>query len=253
MTGRARAEWLVPAALVALVAVPLLGGALRVAELSGLPAPTPSDPRFTAAPAPVVVHIVAAGVYIVLGAFQFAPGLRRTGWHRAAGRVLVPVGLAVALSALVLTLLHPRAPDDGDLLAVFRTAAASGMAVAIVLGVRAMRRRDFDAHGAWMTRAYAIGAAAGTQFLITVAWTVLVGEPDPSTRALLMGACWVVNLAVAEAILRRASGRRSAPRAGRSGAAGPVQISEVLERTSVGDRPAEDLAGRSGSSPGSSS
>lgn len=208
MSGPARRDLLVPLGLVALVAVPLLGGALRVAELSGLPAPTPPDPRFTAVPGGVVVHVVAATVYTVLGAFQFTPGLRRTGWHRAAGRVLVPCGLAVALSALILTHLYPRSPGDGDLLAAFRTAAAAGMAVAIVLGVRAVRRRDLAGHGRWMTRAYAVGAAAGTQFLLTVAWTVVAGAPGPTTEALLMGAGWLVNLGVVEVVLRRPVGRR---------------------------------------------
>jgi Predicted membrane protein (DUF2306) len=91
-------------------------------------------------------------VYSVLGAFQFSAGLRRrrSGWHRTAGRLLVPIGLVVALSALWMTLLYPRS-DGGDLLSVFRLLAGSGMAVSLVLGVTAIARRDIKRHQAWMT------------------------------------------------------------------------------------------------------
>ncbi len=56
------------------------------------------------------------------------PGIRRrrTGWHRAARRLLVLVGLVVALSALWLTLFFPRTAG-GDLLFVFRLLAGSGL------------------------------------------------------------------------------------------------------------------------------
>ena len=72
----------------------------------------PANPRLTASPVPLVVHIVSALAYAVLGAFQFSAALRRRrpGWHRAAGRVLVVLGLAVAFSALCLTLFYPRQP-----------------------------------------------------------------------------------------------------------------------------------------------
>jgi uncharacterized membrane protein len=64
-----------------------------------------SCPRTLASPAspvPLVVHIVSALGYAVLGAYQFSAALRRRrpGWHRAAGRVLVVPGLTVAFSAL---------------------------------------------------------------------------------------------------------------------------------------------------------
>ena len=55
------------------------------------------------------------------------------------------------------------------------------------------------------------------------AWLLLVGTPDERTKALLMAAAWVINLAVAEYVIRRrarTSGRtvRSADRPVRTGA-----------------------------------
>ena len=99
------AKWLV-AALLLLSAIPLAAGTVRLTQLAGGAEITPANARFFAAPLPVVLHIVSAGVYAILGAFQFAPAFRRRrpGWHRAAGRLLVVCGLLVGLSALWMTL-----------------------------------------------------------------------------------------------------------------------------------------------------
>ena len=101
--------------------VPILSGSARLVELSGGPAllPARSDPSSV----PLVVHIVSVIVYAVLGAFQFSARLRRNGWHRRAGRLLVVAGLALAMSAIWMTLYYPRS-DGGDLLYLFRLFAA---------------------------------------------------------------------------------------------------------------------------------
>ncbi len=90
------------------------------------------------------------------------------------------------------------------------------MLVSLILGIVAIRRRDFVRHGAWMTRGYAIGVAAGTQALVISGWLLLVGMPGELTRALLMAAAWVINLAVAEYVIRRRA-RRPAGRRVRAG------------------------------------
>ena len=102
MTSSTKADWLVPAALIALSAVPVAAGAVRLVGLAGGADITPDNARFFAAPVPIVLHILSVSLYCVLGAFQFAPGFRRRrpGWHRAAGRLLVPCGLVAALSGL---------------------------------------------------------------------------------------------------------------------------------------------------------
>jgi uncharacterized membrane protein len=212
--GVRRTGWWVPASLLALAAIPVLGGTGRIVELLGGPAVLPADARFAASPAPLVVHIVAAVVYALLGAFQFSTRLRRHRWHRRAGRLLVPLGLAVALSGLWMTLLYAQKEGTGDLLYFFRLLAGSGMAVSIILGLVAIRRREIARHRAWMTRAYALALGAGTQ-----AFTVGFGEAifgSGVTRTdLMMGAAWAINLAVAEWFIRRPAVRRArrAPKA----------------------------------------
>jgi hypothetical protein len=80
-----------------------------------------------------------------------------------------------------------------------------------VLAVLAIRRRDFTSHGAWMTRAYAIALGAGTQVLTMLPWVVIfgpIGAADELPRTVLMTAGWVINLGVAEYVIRRRRGRR---------------------------------------------
>lgn len=204
-----RKEWLVPVGLVVLSAVPVGAGAARLVELTGGADVTPDNARFFAAPIPVMVHIVSVTIYSILGAFQFVPGLRRRrpGWHRGAGRLLVPSGLAAALSGLWMTLFSDLPDDDGALLAGFRLLFGAGMVVSIVLGFAAIRRRDVTRHRAWMMRGYAIGLGAGTQVLTHLPWVLSFGAPGEFTRAMLMGAGWAVNLAVAERIIRRRPAR----------------------------------------------
>jgi uncharacterized membrane protein len=199
-----KAGWLVPTALIMLSAVPVAAGAARLTELTAGAAITPENARFFAAPVPVVLHIVSVSLYSVLGAFQFARGFRRRrpGWHRAAGWLLVPCGIATGLTGLWMTLFYPRPEGDGDLLAGFRLVFGTAMVVSIVLGLAAIRRRDIARHRAWMTRGYAIGLGAGTQALIHVPWFLIVGTPGELPRALLLGAGWMINLAVAERIIR---------------------------------------------------
>ncbi|MFC0030037.1 DUF2306 domain-containing protein [Micromonospora chaiyaphumensis] len=205
MTLSAKREWLVPVGLIMLSAVPVIAGAARTAELTGGATVTPDNARFFASPVPVLVHIVGASLYCLLGAFQFAPGLRRRrpGWHRLAGRVLVPCGLAAALSGLWMTLFYPRPPIDHVLVTPMRLVFGTAMLGCIVLGFAAIRRRDIPRHRAWMARGYAIGLGAGTQVLTHLPWMLLVGQPDGVGRAFLMLAGWVINLAVVEWALRR--------------------------------------------------
>src|SRR5689334_13278998 len=73
----ARTGWWVQVALIAVVVVPAIAGSLRLVELAGGPQVLPANPRISASPAPVIVHIVCALLYAVLGAFQFSTALRR--------------------------------------------------------------------------------------------------------------------------------------------------------------------------------
>ncbi len=200
-----KSDWVIPVSLIMLSLVPALAGTARVAQLAGGADVTPENARFFAMPLPVLIHIPTAILYSILGAFQFSPGFRRRNrrWHRLAGRILLPSGLLVALSGLWMAHFYPWPQGDGQLLYIERLVFGSAMVLSIVMGIDAIRRRNFALHGDWMTRAYAIGLGAGTQVLTHLPWFILSdARPGELARAVMMGAGWGINVLVAEWSIR---------------------------------------------------
>jgi uncharacterized membrane protein len=205
-----RSDWLVPASLILLSLVPAVAGTSRLHQLASHAEVTAQNARFFAQPLPVVLHILSVIPFSILGALQFSPGFRRRNrwWHRAAGRVLAVAGLIAALSGLWMAHFYPWPAGDGVVLYWIRLVVGSAMLISIVQALLAVRRRDFASHGAWMTRGYAIGMGAGTQVLTHLPWFIFVGpNPGEGPRAVMMGGAWLINVMVAEWIIRK-SGRR---------------------------------------------
>ncbi len=229
MTERLRRShaWLVPTGLILLSLVPALAGGLRLVELGSGAEVTPDNARFFASPAPVIIHIVSVVGYSILGAFQFVPGLRRRPWHRRAGRLLVPLGLAAALSGLWMTGFYDLPAKDGQLLNAIRYLVGVAMTAAIVLGLVEVLRGRYTSHAAWMIRAYALGMGAGTQVFTHAPYELATGQTATGlTRAMLMGAGWAINLVVAEWVISR----RSRPRPGVGpGRTAPVPVGASRE------------------------
>jgi uncharacterized membrane protein len=205
----AKKGWLIPASLIALSLVPAIAGTARLAQLGGDNV-TAENARFVISPGPVALHVVTALLFGILGAFQFAPGFRKQnrGWHRVAGRVLLPCAMLVAISGLWMTLTYPWPAGDGVGVYVERLIFGSMMLFSVVMSVDTLRRRKFAEHGDWMIRAYAIGLGAGTQVLTHLPWFIFVGlKPGETPRMVMMGMGWVINLAVAEWVIRRPAPR----------------------------------------------
>ncbi|MCY7411537.1 MAG: DUF2306 domain-containing protein [Salinibacterium sp.] len=208
---RPKSGWLAITGLLLLGALPVIGGVLRLGEVSS---GSEIDLLWTSIVA-IVEHIVGMTVFCLLGAFQFSPVLRiRRGWHRTAGRVLIPTGFIAALSSIWLAVFFGGPPDEFAL-AMVRLVFAVPMIIFLVLAVIAITRRDFAAHGAWMTRAYAIAVSGGTQALVFALWTIPLGEVDAFGEARLVAAGFVINSVVAELLIRRRSSRWRRVRSGR--------------------------------------
>jgi uncharacterized membrane protein YozB (DUF420 family) len=208
--GSIQAGWLAPLGLLVLGMLPVIAGAFRLEQLSGVSDAMPANARFAPMPLPVVLHIVSAIVFATLGPLQFVAGFRRRwpAWHRVAGRLLVGCGLLVALTGLWMTLFYAPADGTGVLLFVSRIVFGSAMLVSIVIGFVVILRRDVQGHRAWMARGYAIGLGAATQMLLLMVAEIVAGRPNELTHDSLTALSWVINLAVAEWAIRR----RSAPR-----------------------------------------
>jgi uncharacterized membrane protein YozB (DUF420 family) len=197
-------DLVVPVVLLLLTAVPLVGGIARLISLSSTA--TVQDARFHAAPIPVVLHLLSAAVYALVGAFQFSSGFRRRWprWHRRAGRFVALCGLSVALTGIWMTAFYPIPVGlQGPILYSVRLMVGVGMAAAIVLAWLSIRRRDVAGHEAWMIRAYALAQGAGTQAVIFLPLMAISGDVTGLARDLLMTLAWAINLLCAEWIIRR--------------------------------------------------
>lgn len=200
-----KTEWIIPIGLILLGIVPVLAGAARIVELSSGAEITPANTRFFTSPIPVVSHIISVTLYSLLGALQFVPSLRRrkVGWHRNVGRLLIPSGLVAALSGLWMTQYYPWPEFDGVWLYGLRLVFGSAMLLSLILGYVAALRNDFKQHPVWMIRAYAIGLGAGTQVFTHIPAMLFPSITGELSRTLMMGAGWVINLAVAEWVIRK--------------------------------------------------
>ena len=205
MTNATRIDWKVPLALLAISAIPLAAGVARLVGLAGHPEISTENTRFVAEPLPVIVHILSASLFSILGALQFSSGLRqrRHGWHRLSGRIVVASGICASLSGLWMTVMYPIPPEmQGSLLFAVRFFVSVAMLLSMVTAVAAVMRFDIATHRTWMIRAYALGQGAGMQVVVLLPWMLLIGKPNMLQRDVLMSLAWLINLLVAEMAIR---------------------------------------------------
>jgi hypothetical protein len=220
-------DWKIPALLLLFSMIPTLGGIARFVSMSGKSPVTEENARFIASPLVIAIHIIAALLYSLLGAFQFSKGfrLRWPGFHRRAGRVLAVCGLLSGLTGIWMALVYPiPVALQGPILRAVRVVVGLAMVGSIVVAWRSILRRDVPRHEAFMIRAYAIGQGAGTQAVVLGPWMLITGQGTGLMRDLLMGLSWAINIVVAELIVR-ARDRRLAPKpAARATGAAPASV-----------------------------
>jgi hypothetical protein len=191
---RRRAAWWFWIVLVLSVGVGLYG----LSYLTGHSAP-PGVAGNHAGLGWLIVHASCAGAALLLGPWQFLAvlRLRRPAVHRWIGRSYVGLCLVGGASGAVLawnTGAGEVARWGFGLLAVAWFSCTS-------LGYLAARRRDFVSHRRWMIRSFALTFAAVTLRLY-IPMSLVAGLSLAFAYPLIAWACWVPNLAVAEAWIR---------------------------------------------------
>ena len=164
--------------------------------------------KFAAVPWSLFVHSLGGVLFGLLGPVQFAGVLqRRFGrLHRLTGRVFVAAGLVLALSSLRLLAEFPT--PSTWVLTTARLAAGAALAAALITALVAIRLRDIPRHRAWMIRAYAIGMGAATISFIMLPIFLITGEAVKGYASdLLFVLSWVINLTIAEWVIRRGNPR----------------------------------------------
>ena len=187
--------------------IPAFGGLFRIFELAGGPGLLPANPRALAAPAITGLHILSSAVFCMAGAVQFLPRFRRhhASAHRIIGRGVAAAGFMSAATGLWMTHVFSFPVElQGTLLYSVRLILSLSMIGLIIWAVMAIRKGNHYRHSASMLRAYAIGQGASTQALVGIGWIIFTGiESQGLLRDGLMVVSWVINLLVAEWLIRR--------------------------------------------------
>jgi uncharacterized membrane protein len=177
------------------VAVVATGFAIVPAEVTANRFPTALGLR---------VHIVASGVALLVGPFQFLRPLRRR-----APRVHHWMGRTYILACLVGGL-------AGGSIALFSAsglvAGAGFFALAIcwlfctVRAYLAVRAGDYVTHQRWMTRSFSLAFAA-VMLRIYLPVSLIAGIEYADAYPVIAWACWVPNLIVAQFLVASARGQ----------------------------------------------
>jgi uncharacterized membrane protein len=156
---------------------------------------------YTAHMTMLITHIIASMLAILIGPFQFLPGLRKGRWlkvHRWLGRTYMLSIFFGGLSGLYMAQFA-----YGGI--ITELGFASLGVLWLYTGYRAyrhIRNKDLEAHRQWMIRNYAL-TFAGVMLRVWAPLSVGMGA-DFTTAYIIIGwACWVPNLLVAEWIIRR--------------------------------------------------
>ena len=167
------------------------------------------------------VHIVAAGVALLVGPFQFARALRTRlpRLHRWLGRTYLVACLAGGMSGGAIALFSANGLAAG---AGFLGLAVCSLA-ATAIGFDAIRTGDVARHRRWMVRSFALTYAA------VISGSMCRQRPASGrvnqAYPVIAWLCWLPNLLVAQLII----GRRSAGSPARSVSSHeePVQAVEI--------------------------
>ena len=194
-------------ALLLLAIIPVLTGvvvlqSMQVGEPNAL-SDAAAIARRASYPWAVIGHILGGSAMLILGWSQFSSRLRRAlpGLHRWLGRVLVAAGTYFALSGLVMNA-SAKAQQDSALYDAAQNVMAVVFLTVLFLGIRAIRQRRVADHRAWMMRSYAITLGAATQTVLLLPVFLALGEVKGLLTDLVFISAWVVNLAVAEWLIR---------------------------------------------------
>ncbi|MCX7300252.1 MAG: DUF2306 domain-containing protein [Rhodobacterales bacterium] len=192
---------LIPTGLLTLRLIPLAATDERPFDMEFAAAITPDNARFYASPASILMHAAGICVDMLLGAFQFSPGLCKCFplWHRLSGRILVAAGLTAAIGGIWMTQTYTSQPLTPPEPYGFCKTFGLVFILCIFLGLLAIRQRDFTNHHARMMRAYANGVGAGTTVLtFDLALLLWGGDATDQTLALAAAAGGFIDLTVTE-------------------------------------------------------
>lgn len=191
-----------------LTAIPILNSFVLVFQVpSGTLAE--DSAHLAVAPISLFAHVLAGVAFGITGPVQFVRALRNRfgALHRVSGRIFVLSGTVIGFSGL--SILAQVTSQRTPVVDIARGLFGLALLIALAMAMVAIRNRDFLRHRAWAIRSYAIGMGLGTVALVFMPLYIVTGQPPIGlTSDILFVASWVLNIAVAEVIIRRSSRSR---------------------------------------------
>lgn len=162
----------------------------------------------------LVGHIAGASIALLVGMVQFVPYIRDNMplLHRASGYLytftaILGLGLGAYVSAAL--------PMEGGPKAIVANIVGGCLGIAcIVIAFFRIRQGQYEKHGQWMLRSYAILMAILTVYLLVTLFAAM-GMDSMLGLTLAHMVCFPINLAIAEMIIR------ASPQSFRAGALPP--------------------------------
>jgi uncharacterized membrane protein len=149
------------------------------------------------------VHIVASGLALLIGPFQFLRALRNRAprVHRWMGRTYVLACLVGGLAGGSIALF-----SSSGLVAGFGFfVLAVCWLFCTVRAYLAVRAHDYVTHQRWMIRSFALTFAA-VMLRIYIPFALVIGIGYEASYPVIAWLCWVPNLVVAQFLVRSARG-----------------------------------------------
>src|ERR1044071_3868702 len=149
----------------------------------------------------LMMHILGAMLAILIGPFQFLPGIRRGRWlkvHRWLGRTYLLSVLIGGLGGLYMA----QCSYGGLVPHLGFAALACLWLYTACRAYRHIRNKEVEQHRQWMTRNYAL-TFAGVMLRLYVPLSGAAGIDFLTAYVAIAWLCWVPNLLVAEWIIRR--------------------------------------------------
>lgn len=197
----ARPIWLVGILLLATF-IPIITAAMKMYQIPMGQLPADAI-KFAAVPFSMFLHSLGGMLFGLLGPLQFSGAVKnRFGkLHRISGRLFVAAGMMLGLSSLRLLAEFPDAFTW--VLVSARLIAGLALVLALTLGVISIINRNVESHRRWMIRAYAIGMGQATIAFIFLPIFLITGKPPEGYLGdSLVVLSWVINLALAEWVIR---------------------------------------------------
>lgn len=164
-------------------------------------------PNFEANTAIFLTHVVGSVIALLIGPWQFVATIRRrwTRLHRWMGRIYMVAVLFGGIGGFFIawtTTAGPLATAGFSLLAVIWLGTTG-------LGYQSARAGNYADHRKWMIRSFALTAAAIT-LRLGLPIAPALGYSFLSGYMVMSWACWIINLGIAELLLRSGENRKTA-------------------------------------------